>query len=206
MAMLQETRSPPRPPAPPAPVIQSLLLSSLYKVLRQHSVRPRGESTTRSAELANDMRHSWNDIMRQRQCSREELEGYFAALPLFCARDITAEQQLSLEVLVDPLLEEEVAKSIKKCHRGKAHGPDELGNDWYRDHAPELSPLLCLLSNFWVRGGCLPSSFGDAHMHCIKKTKTAATPLEHRPIALLNRITSYLLGYSQPVSDRTYLG
>ncbi|KAF1335841.1 reverse transcriptase, partial [Globisporangium splendens] len=81
---------------------------------------------------------------------------------------------------------DKVTKKKKKCKRGKAHGPDELGNDWYRDHCDEITGLFERLFNLWIPECVLPSSFNEAHIHCIKKSVSAASPLDYRPIALLN--------------------
>ncbi|KAF1321216.1 reverse transcriptase, partial [Globisporangium splendens] len=78
------------------------------------------------------------------------------------------------------------AAAVKKCKRGKAHGPDELGNDWYRDHCDEITGLFERLFNLWIPECVLPSSFSEALIHCIKKSVSAASPLDYRPIALLN--------------------
>lgn len=55
--------------------------------------------------------------------------------------------------------------AIKKCHRGKAHGPDELGNDWYRTYVAELTPLLTRLFN-WTK--CLQSTAARLYLARLK--------------------------------------
>ncbi|GAB9477722.1 unnamed protein product, partial [Globisporangium polare] len=81
---------------------------------------------------------------------------------------------------------DDVAAAIKKCKRGKAAGPDELGNTFYRDFATELAPILAPLFTWWLECGAVPASFGEANTQCLKKSAAAARPLDHRPIALLN--------------------
>ena len=78
------------------------------------------------------------------------------------------------------------AQAIRKCHRGKSCGPDELGNDWYRDHIDGLVPLFTKLRSIWLEGGAVPVTFRDSHVSCIKKTSGAAVPLDYRSIALLD--------------------
>ncbi|KAF1336475.1 reverse transcriptase, partial [Globisporangium splendens] len=91
-----------------------------------------------------------------------------------------------LGFLLKPIDSSEIKQAVKKCKRGKAHGPDELGNDWYRDHCDEITGLFERLFNLWIPECVLPSSFSEAHIHCIKKSVSAASPLDYRPIALLN--------------------
>jgi ribonuclease HI len=80
----------------------------------------------------------------------------------------------------------EITEAIKRCKHGKAQGPDELNNDWYRDHLDQLVPLFDKLFNLWFEQGVTPLSFHEANVQCLKKTRTASRPLDHRPIALLN--------------------
>ncbi|KAF1319850.1 reverse transcriptase, partial [Globisporangium splendens] len=91
-----------------------------------------------------------------------------------------------LGFLLKPIDSSEIKQAVKKCKRGKAHGPDELGNDWYRDHCDEITGLFERLFKLWIPECVLPSSFSEAHIHCIKKSISAASPLDYRPIALLN--------------------
>ncbi|GAB9476292.1 reverse transcriptase [Globisporangium polare] len=88
--------------------------------------------------------------------------------------------------LAAPITEEEVAAALKKCKRGKECGPDELGNDFYRDHADAITPILTRLYNHWFDAGVAPVSFGTANVQCLRKKTCAAKPLDHRPISLLN--------------------
>ncbi|CAI5741319.1 unnamed protein product [Hyaloperonospora brassicae] len=81
--------------------------------------------------------------------------------------------------------EADVLKSVWRCKCGKAWSPDELGNDWYRDNEDSLVPLLVRLFNVCVLSDILPSTFGKAVVACIKKSKSAARPLDYRQISLL---------------------
>ena len=72
----------------------------------------------------------------------------------------------------------EVLQSVRLCKRGKAWGPDELSNDWYRDNEDSLVPLLVRLLNVCALGEVLPITFGEAVVACIKKSKSAARPLD----------------------------
>ncbi|OWY99771.1 Reverse transcriptase precursor [Phytophthora megakarya] len=88
-------------------------------------------------------------------------------------------------------MEVEVRQAINFCKPGKAPGPDMLGNDWYREYADLLTPILGRLFNMWFGSGVFPKSFLEADIFCIKKSGNSSNPLNYRPIALLN--TDYKL-------------
>jgi hypothetical protein len=87
-----------------------------------------------------------------------------------------------LNVLVSPIDAEEVIRAAKRCKKDKAHGPDELNNDWFRDYLDRLLSILLRLFNRWYSVGLVPDSFLQAHVYCLKKSKTAA---HHSTIAQL---------------------
>lgn len=117
--------------------------------------------------------------MQKRQAGSSENEKYLTALQLPQRRE-------TLDSLADDIEHDEVKTAIKLCKRHRAHGPDEVPNDWYRDHVGMLAPLLTKLFALWCEHGVTPESSRDARIHALKKNKAAALPLEHRPIALLN--------------------
>ncbi|OWZ11805.1 Reverse transcriptase precursor [Phytophthora megakarya] len=75
---------------------------------------------------------------------------------------------------------------LNDCNTGKACGPDGLGNDWYRDYAATLVPILTILYRMWYEAGDFPNSFLLANIFCLKKKRNGANPLNYRPLALLN--------------------
>jgi hypothetical protein len=96
----------------------------------------------------------------------------------------------------------EVATEIRAAHPGKACGPDRLGNDWYRDFAGILTPVLTILFNAWYASGVVPPSFLEADIFCLKKGGVAQYPLNFRPLSLMNtdykRITRILTTRARP--------
>ncbi|KAF1314632.1 reverse transcriptase, partial [Globisporangium splendens] len=112
----------------------------------------------RSRELADDMGEGWKSIMQQ-----------------------APTLQTDIDQILDP---------------GTAIPPsDRLGfcsNRSIRvklnrlDHCDEITGLFERLFNLWIPECVLPSSFSEAHIHCIRKSVSAASPLDYRPIALLN--------------------
>ncbi|GMF29166.1 unnamed protein product [Phytophthora fragariaefolia] len=67
-------------------------------------------------------------------------------------------KQVDLPELDEEITEVEVAAAIAKGKRGKACGPDQLGNEWYRDHAAALTPVLTRIYN-----ECLEQLSGGIH-------------------------------------------
>ncbi|KAF1328529.1 reverse transcriptase, partial [Globisporangium splendens] len=133
----------------------------------------------RSRELADDMGEGWKSIMQQAPTLQTDIDQILDPGTAIPPSD-------RLGFLLKPIDSSEIKQAVKKCKRGKAHGPDELGNDWYRDHCDEITGLFERLFNLWIPECVLPSSFSEAHIHCIKKSVSAASPLDYRPIALLN--------------------
>ena len=144
-----------------------------------------GSSThgsVRYRRLPEVMREKWQGVMQQLAAGPYLIDGFVAALPSRAGVE-------DLEGLCDHVKEVEVRKAIRKCHQGKACGPDELGNDWYLDHIDGLASLctkLCKICKIWLEGGVVPVTFGDSNVSCIKKTSSAAVPLDYRDIALLD--------------------
>jgi exonuclease III len=88
--------------------------------------------------------------------------------------------------ITEPISEAEVAAAIGSSKPGKACGPDRLGNDWYRDFAKLLIPVLTILLNSWFSGCVVPPSFLEADIFCLKKGGTSRNPLNFRPLSLMN--------------------
>ncbi|OWZ18704.1 reverse transcriptase [Phytophthora megakarya] len=76
------------------------------------------------------------------------------------------------DVLADSdfITDASVSEAPNDCNTGKACGPDGLGNDWYRDYAATLVPILTNLYRMWYEAG----------------KGNGANPLNYRPLALLN--------------------
>ena len=81
---------------------------------------------------------------------------------------------------------DDVCAALKTLKRGKAAGPDELNNTFYREYADEIEPILATLYSRWLACSLFSQSFGEANIQCLKKSAVSALPLDHRPIALLN--------------------
>ncbi|KAF1327406.1 reverse transcriptase, partial [Globisporangium splendens] len=120
----------------------------------------------RSQELADDMGEGWKSIMQQAPTLQTDIDQILDPGTAIPPSD-------RLGFLLKPIDSSEIKQAVKKCKRGKAHGPDELGNDWYRDHCDEITGYS---SDFSTCG--YPNAF--------YQSVSAASPLDYRPIALLN--------------------
>ena len=132
----------------------------------------------RSRDLANDMADGWADLLHRHLDDQECTERFLARAP--------TPPSLNDEQVVSAIDSADVLAAIKKCKHGKASGPDEIGNSFYKDFSEELAPILSELYTRWLECGVTPCSFGEANIHCLKKSSTSSRPLDHRPIALLN--------------------
>jgi hypothetical protein len=88
--------------------------------------------------------------------------------------------------LDEVITESEVAVAIARCKAGKTCGSDQLGNEWYKDQAALLTPVLTRIFNDCMAEGATPSSFLEAYIHSISKGAVTSNPMNYRPIASLN--------------------
>ena len=84
------------------------------------------------------------------------------------------------------ITEARVAAAMKDCKLRKACGPDELGNDWYRQYTEVLVPLLTQLYKMWYTDQVYPAFFSRPDIFCLKKQGDGSNPLNYCPLALLN--------------------
>jgi hypothetical protein len=94
--------------------------------------------------------------------------------------------RVHLSDIMDPIQEAEVLAAIRAAKPGKACGPDRLENDWYRDFAELLAPLLVEMLNLWYSARIGPTSFLEADIFCLKKGGVSQDPLNLRPLSLMN--------------------
>ncbi|KAF1336331.1 reverse transcriptase, partial [Globisporangium splendens] len=104
----------------------------------------------RSRELADDMGEGWKSIMQQAPTLQTDIDQILDPGTAIPPSD-------RLGFLLKPIDSSEIKQAVKKCKRGKAHGPDELGNDWYRDHCDEITGLFERLFNLWIPECVLPN-------------------------------------------------
>ncbi|KAE9039799.1 hypothetical protein PR001_g7355, partial [Phytophthora rubi] len=139
-----------------------------------------GHSARGVHDKADTLADAWTPIFQQKgstQEARQEVLQWLGA----CGQHTDL-----LSDLNQPFTEAEVAAAVGASKPGKACGPDRLGNDWYRDFADLLTPILTTLFNCWYCHGVFPASFLEADIFCLKKAGESTNPLNFRPLALLD--------------------
>ncbi|KAG2783684.1 hypothetical protein PC129_g14993 [Phytophthora cactorum] len=61
--------------------------------------------------------------------------------------------------IVEEILTAEVVAALAASKAGKTGGLDRIGNDWCRDYAKDLVPILTRQYNLWFAAGVSPESF-----------------------------------------------
>ena len=59
---------------------------------------------------------------------------------------------------------DDVSAALKRLKRGKATGPDEINNTFYRDYADTLDPILRTFYTRWLTCSIFPALFGEVHI------------------------------------------
>jgi hypothetical protein len=134
---------------------------------------------TPTAVRAQILADAWEPVLNKVPSTDGSLRDYLQDT-------ITSDLTNDYSDLDDQIADEEVREAIRRCSRGKAHGPDRLGNDWYRDHEDTLVPVLAALFNYCFVHKATPTSFQQAFIFRLKKVDDPSDPLNYRPIALLN--------------------
>jgi len=130
-------------------------------------------------EKADTLADHWAHIFSAPSGTGLDIEAYIAD-------HATKWEQRDLCGLDEQITEDEVRAALRGCKAGKAVGPDDLSNDWYRDNVDTLVPILQNLFNVVLSTAQTPDSFLDAFIFCIRKSGDGTDPLNYRPIALLN--------------------
>ncbi|TDH66914.1 hypothetical protein CCR75_000415 [Bremia lactucae] len=129
--------------------------------------------SNRSQELGDEMVDAWGQILTHSFAHTEETAAFLnRAAPPAQVDDFSVTSSISTE---------DVSTALKRLKRGKAAGPDELNNTFFRDYAAELATFLAALYTRWLECSVLLASFGGKQY--LKKTAASALPLDHRPIA-----------------------
>lgn len=108
--------------------------------------------TASPRQLADTMANGWTEILQQRGANQVEIDQYFMQIPRSEAKAMGPRE---LDARIETT---EVAAALRRCHRGKAQGPDGLPNDWYRDNMDRLAPIIAALFSRWLRTGVVPAS------------------------------------------------
>jgi len=130
-------------------------------------------------DKANILRDSWSETFSGQAEDKRNIEQ-------FIGRYSPKWERVDMAEMDSSITEEQVVAAIARCKAGKACGPDELGNDWYKAHGEALAPVLTRIFNDCLEEGHTPSSFLEAYVHSISKGGDSSNPMNYRPIALLS--------------------
>ncbi|GMF50901.1 unnamed protein product [Phytophthora fragariaefolia] len=145
-----------------------------------HELKQTNGHTERGpADKANIFADAGFPIMNYNNVDRKSIDEYVERFKNGWAKP-------DLSGMDNRITETEVEAAIRKCKRGKAGGPDKLGNNWYKDHSKALTPLLTTLYNRWIEEGKFPARFQQGYIFSIKKKGDSSEPLTYRLIDLLN--------------------
>ncbi|KAE9129370.1 hypothetical protein PF010_g4213 [Phytophthora fragariae] len=148
-------------------------ISNKYADNEVHRLDAAAGHTARGVhEKADTLADAWTPIFQQRGSTpeaRAEVLEWLGPRSAYTA---------VLEGLTEPVTEAEVAEAFGALKRGKACGPDRLSNDWYRDHADLLVPIMTRLYNCWIAAGVFPATFLEADIFCLKKGGGIPRPFE----------------------------
>ena len=164
-------------------------VSPKYKPTIVTSVRATpGFPRRHDRDHANRMADGWAGVMQQVPTALDPTAAHAVVDENTGFLDkIQAVMPPAAAALLDaPFGTDEIHRALLKLPPGKAVGPDQLGNEWYRDHADALAPILTRLYNAcWVAGD-VPRSFRQATIFPLRKKGDSSNPLDYRPLSLLN--------------------
>ncbi|KAJ0393308.1 hypothetical protein ATCC90586_011366 [Pythium insidiosum] len=109
----------------------------------RRGIRPLRANPRSRMGPADRVATDWKVITQRPPCDSTLQDAFFAALP-------TKPALPDLSTIDEPFTEAEVRKAIAACPKGKACGPDGLGNDWYKDMVDVLAPTLAQLFSRWL--------------------------------------------------------
>jgi hypothetical protein len=119
--------------------------NAIHRLRQREGLHRRGDHYT-----ANIQRDSW-EILNGTAEDKESMES-------FISRCSTKWEKVDLSSLDEEISKAEVESAIAAC-KGGACGPDNLGNEWYKDHRSALVPVLTMLFNACMAEGHTPVSF-----------------------------------------------
>ncbi|DAZ94006.1 TPA: hypothetical protein N0F65_007250, partial [Lagenidium giganteum] len=132
-------------------------------------------------EVADLVEADWQPIMERSPTEPGDRHNF-----LHVVRPAALIANTQSDILTAEIDQAEIARSLKRCRKGKACGPDGLPNDLYRDQFDVLLPLIEHLSNVCYTHHCTPATFREADNFCLAKKTSPASGLDSRPLALLN--------------------
>ena len=110
----------------------------------------------RVQELADEMADGWARIIYHYFACPDINAAFLSrATPLDRVDDSTVTSDISPNG---------VSADLKRLKRGKASGPDEINNTFYRNYADIPGPILATFYTRWITCSVFPESFGKANI------------------------------------------
>ncbi|XP_044146854.1 uncharacterized protein LOC122935155 [Bufo gargarizans] len=126
------------------------------------------------------VRSFYSHLFGRKELNRDSLSAFLAgAIP-------GAGMDPSLDILTEPIREEEVRLAIDGLRPKKSPGPDGLTSEWYKTFREQLVPLLTEVYNECLSSGNLPRSMGKSVLILLTKGRDPSRIENWRPISLLN--------------------
>ena len=116
----------------------------------------------RSQVLADDMADGWKRIITHSSASPKATAALLSRT--------TPPEQVDDSTVTSAIFPVNVSAALKRLKRGKATGPDQNNNTFYRDYAHALGPGLATFNTRWLTCSVFPASFGEANIQCLKKS------------------------------------
>lgn len=141
-----------------------------------------GITTSQSKEIANAFKDYYKKLYeKDEQLNKEEkIKTFLDSIKL---NRLTDEDS---GVMVSPITEEEIKKSIGKLKNSKSPGVDGFPGEFYKVFINELTPILCQMYNYALEKGDPPKSWAEAVITVIHKAgKDPTLCTSYRPISLL---------------------
>ncbi|PKU59129.1 Putative ribonuclease H protein [Dendrobium catenatum] len=110
----------------------------------------------------------------------------FSNLDAFPIGNIVTDLQSNL--LISPILEDEIKKAIFKGSSNSSPGPDGFNYHFYKATWHIIGPQLCNAIRFFFLKGYLPNGIKATALAIIPKHRNASTISEYRPISLCNTL------------------
>ena len=86
----------------------------------------------------------------------------------------TSSDRVEDSTVTSDISPDDVSEALKRLKRGKAAGPDEISNTFYRDYADTLGLILATSYTRWLTCSVFPESFGEANIQYLKKSPTSS--------------------------------
>lgn len=142
----------------------------------------RDEVSTDNAEINSIFKNFYENLYKSEvPVNKDRYANFFSNL------EIPVVSQAQVDMMDEPIDEEEVRAAIMSMKSGKSPGLDGFTAEYYKINIDVLAPILTMVFSEALEEGLLPPSFNDALITVLlKKDKDPYEPGSYRPISLEN--------------------